>query len=134
MKSKVSSTTNTTTRVSENMAAPVAIGTRGTVGSLIRREIEYFSRFETSFRKAAQAQGQQQMIVDMGTSSRSTCQSRHGFWFMIMSWKRKKRRGGSSSSSSSGFLPSICSASEVVVAEKDRLNGIPGFNYRILKS
>ena len=134
MQSKVSGTTNNTTRISENMAAPVAIGTRGTVGSLVRREIEYFSRFETSFRKATQAQGQQQMIVDMGTSSRSTGHSRHGFWFMIMCWKRKKRRGGSSSSSSGGFLPSICSASEVVAADKDRLNGIPGFNYRILKS
>ncbi|KAK3188339.1 hypothetical protein Dsin_027900 [Dipteronia sinensis] len=131
MQSKVSSTTKNTTRISENMSAPVAIGTRGTVGSLVRREIEYFSRFETSFRKAAQSQGQQ-MIVDMGSSSRSTGHSRHGFWFMIMCWKRKKRRGGSSSSSS-GFLPSICSASEVS-ADKDRLNGIPGFNYRILKS
>lgn len=99
--------------------APVAIGTRGTVGSLVRREIEYFSKFElerraTSFRKT---KGQ---IVDSG-------HSRHGFWFMIMSWKRKKRRG-----SSSGFLPSVCSAVEV--ADSNRLNTIPGFSYMILKS
>ncbi|XP_031264928.1 uncharacterized protein LOC116123275 [Pistacia vera] len=99
--------------------APVAIGTRGTVGSLVRREIEYFSKLElercaTSFRKT------QEQILDPG-------HSRHGFWFMIMSWKRKKRR-----SSSSGFLPSICSAVEV--ADSNRLNTKPGFNYMILKS
>ncbi|XP_044460478.1 uncharacterized protein LOC123192078 [Mangifera indica] len=99
--------------------APVAIGTRGTVGSLVRREIEYFSKFElegraTSFRKP---QGQ---IIDSG-------HSRHSFWFMKISWKRKKRRG-----SSSGFLPSVCSAVEV--ADSNRSNTIPGFNYMILKS
>ncbi|KAL5775438.1 hypothetical protein ACOSP7_012995 [Xanthoceras sorbifolium] len=123
---KMQSKVTTKTRISDNMAAaaPVAIGTRGTVGSLVRREIEYFSKFELE-RRAISFQKTRGQIVDMGSSSGH---SRHGFWFMMMSWKRKKRRG----SSSSGFLPSICSAAEV--ADKDRLNCIPGFNYSILKS
>ncbi|KAJ4703165.1 Delta-hexatoxin-Mg1a like [Melia azedarach] len=114
---------NINTKFSEKMAAsaPVAIGTRGTVGSLVRREIEYFSKFElerhASFRKP---QGQ---IVDIASRSG---QSRNGLWFMIMRWKRKKQRG------SSGILPSFCSAVEV--SDRNRLNGIPGFNYRILKN
>uniref|UniRef100_A0A6N2N9I9 Uncharacterized protein n=1 Tax=Salix viminalis TaxID=40686 RepID=A0A6N2N9I9_SALVM len=38
----------TTTKFPEKMVAtaPVAIGTQGTVGSLKRKEIEYFSKFE----------------------------------------------------------------------------------------
>lgn len=115
---------NKNTKFSERMAAtaPVAIGTRGTVGSLVRTEIEYFSKFElqqcASFRKP------QGRIVDIASSSGH---SRNSFWFMITRWKRKKRRG-----SASCILPSICSAVEV--ADRNPLNGIAGFNYRILKN
>lgn len=35
------------------MAAPVAIGTRGTVGSLLKKEIEYFTKFELEGRGGA---------------------------------------------------------------------------------
>lgn len=110
------------------MAAPVAIGTRGTVGSLVRKEIEYFKKFELerscgSFRKP---QGQQ--IVDVGSSKTSS------FWSLKMSWKKKKRRGSSSSSNGSLFLPSICSAVEVANGHSNRFNGIPGFGYKVLKN
>lgn len=127
MQYKASSTTETKFPETNTMAAPapIAIGTRGTVGSLVRKEIEYFSKLEldrplgsSSSRKP---QGQ---IVDM-TSSSCTHSSKPSFWFLIMTWKRKKRR------SSRRFLSSICSATKV--AETNRLNGIPGFNYRILK-
>ncbi|KAK9267361.1 hypothetical protein L1049_009786 [Liquidambar formosana] len=45
MQYKASSITN---KVTEDMAAntPVKIGTRGTVGSLVMREIDYFSKLE----------------------------------------------------------------------------------------
>ena len=116
------------TKSPERMAAavPVEVGTRGTVGSLVMREIEYFSRIELDRHGSGSSQRSQAHVVDV--ASGSTGRSRRRFWFLIMTWRRKKR---SSSSSSSTFLPSICSVVEV--ADNHRLNGIPGFNYRILK-
>lgn len=117
---------SSTTKFSENMAAaaPLAIGTRGTVGSLVRKEIEYFSKLELDRhgRQSGKPRGQ---ILDMGSCSSGNSNSRSSFWFLTMTWKRKKQR------ISKGFLPRICSVSEV--AESNRLNGISGFNYMILK-
>ncbi|XP_004295256.1 PREDICTED: uncharacterized protein LOC101293280 [Fragaria vesca subsp. vesca] len=103
-------------------AAPIAIGTRGTVGSLVRREIEYFGKLELDRRvSSVKPQGK------MGEMSSKNCNSsRPSFWFLRMTWKWKRQRSGSR-----GFLSSMCSAAEVV--ENNRLNGIPGFNYRTLK-
>ncbi|KAE7995460.1 hypothetical protein FH972_000249 [Carpinus fangiana] len=115
----------TTTKFPEKMPAiaPVAIGTRGTVGSLVRKEIEYFRKIEID--RCGSSRKPQGQIVDVAsTSGRSA--SRPSFWFLMMTWKRKKQR------SSSGILPSICSAVEV--ADSNRLNRIPGYNYRILKN
>lgn len=111
------------TKFPEKMAttAPVAIGTRGTVGSLVRKEIEYFTKVELD--RCGSSRKPQGQVVDMATTSGH---SRPSFWSLTLSWKRKKRRG------SSGFLPSICSVVEV--ADSNQLNEIPGFSYRILKS
>ncbi|BAT87445.1 uncharacterized protein LOC124832729 isoform X1 [Vigna umbellata] len=105
------------------MAAPVAIGTRGTIGSLVRKEIEYFTMFELDRRGCSKKP--QQQFVDM-VSGRSYSISRPSFWELLTTWKRRKRRG------SSGFLPKICSAAEV--AEGNQLNQIPGYSYRILRN
>lgn len=112
----------TTTKFPEKMAATalVAIGTQGTVGSLVRKEIKYFSKFEIE--KSASSRKPQGLVVDIASSNG---QSRPSFWSLTMSWQGKKRRG------SSGFFPSICSAVEV--ADSNRLSRIPGFSYRILK-
>ncbi|GAV81874.1 hypothetical protein CFOL_v3_25327 [Cephalotus follicularis] len=115
MEHKASSTSN---KFPEKMtsAAPIAIGTRGTIGSLVRKEIEYFTKFELdpgrSFRKP------QGHIVDMASRGPS-------LWFLMTSWTRKKRKR------KSGFFPSICSVVEVV--DRKRMKGISGFNYKILK-
>lgn len=103
-------------------AAPVAVGTRGTVGSLVRKEIEYFTKLELD--RNGSSRNPRGQVVDMGSCSRGN--SRSGFWFLTMTWKRKKPR-----ISSRGFLPRICSVSGV--AETNLLNGISGFNYMILK-
>lgn len=110
------------TKFPEKMAAttPVAIGTRGTVGSLVRKEIEYFTKFELE--RCASLRKNPGQEADMAPRNG---QSRPSFWSLNLSWKRKKRRGNC------GFLPSICSAVEV--ADSNKLSGIPGFNYRILK-
>ncbi|KAK8496657.1 hypothetical protein V6N13_062861 [Hibiscus sabdariffa] len=113
-------------------SAPIAIGTRGTVGSLLKKEIEYFTKFELEAKGRASV-GQSwksQVQVEMD------CRNGHprpSFWFSITGWKRKKRRAGSNNNNNNGgFLPSMCSAIEV--ADMNRFNRFPGFNYRILKN
>ncbi|KAK8629471.1 hypothetical protein V6N13_078312 [Hibiscus sabdariffa] len=117
-------------------SAPIAIGTRGTVGSLLKKEIEYFTKFELEA-KGGGSGGQSwksQVHVEMDCRNGH---SRPGFWFLITGWKRKKRRAGKNNNNNNnnnngGFLPSMCSVIEV--ADMNRFNRIPGFNYRILKN
>ncbi|GMN49856.1 hypothetical protein TIFTF001_019019 [Ficus carica] len=94
--------------------APIAIGTRGTVGALVRKEIEYFSKLE---------------LDRHGSSRKPRGPQVHQAWpnlrFLVSPWKRKKQRCARS------FLPSMCSVSDV--AERNRLSGIPGFSYRVLR-
>ncbi|XP_054777189.1 uncharacterized protein LOC129285478 [Prosopis cineraria] len=104
---------------------PAAIGTRGTVGSLVRKEIEYFTMFEVERRGCrSQRQPRTQAVDQVSARGFSSC--RPSFWVALMTWKRKKRRF------SSGFLPKICSVPEV--AETNHLDRIPGFSYRILSN
>ena len=121
------------TKFPDTMAAPVAIGTRGTVGSLVRKEIEYFTKFELEKSCGSFRKHQCQQMVDVGSKSGDVSKP-SSFWSLKMSWKKKKRRGSSSSSNGSLFLPSICSAVEVANGHSNRFNGIPGFSYRILKN
>ncbi|XP_050902423.1 uncharacterized protein LOC127113288 [Lathyrus oleraceus] len=89
------------------MAAPVAIGTRGTIGSLVRKEIEYFTKFELDRRGISQKP--QQHFVDMEmVSDRTISMSKPSFWFLPTTWKRKKQRNTTSR--------------------------IPGFSYKILRN
>uniref|UniRef100_A0A5B7AZB3 Uncharacterized protein n=1 Tax=Davidia involucrata TaxID=16924 RepID=A0A5B7AZB3_DAVIN len=113
----------TTTKFPEKMGAtaPVEVGTRGTVGSLVMKEIEYFSKLELERRGSARKP--QGHVVNLASSSGNSWPS---FGFLIMTWRRKKRR------SSTGFRPSICSVVEV--EDSHQLNGIPGFTYRNLKA
>ncbi|OIV91935.1 hypothetical protein TanjilG_00603 [Lupinus angustifolius] len=101
--------------------APVSIGTRGTIGSLVMKEIEYFTKFELDRRRSSQKS--QQHFVD---TDRSYSMSRPSFWVILTTWKRKKRKG------TSGSIPKFCSVAEV--AESNQLNRIPGYSYRILKN
>ncbi|KAF5474765.1 hypothetical protein F2P56_006632 [Juglans regia] len=114
----------TTTQFPEKMAAiaPVAIGTRGTVGSLVRKEIEYFRNLEID--RYGSSRKPQRQIVDVASTNGH---SRPSFWFLIMTWRRKKRIRGTNA-----ILPRMCSVVEV--AESNRLNRIPGYNYTILKN
>lgn len=114
---------NFATEVPENMAAPahtpVEIGTRGTIGSLIMKEIEYFSQLE--LRCQDDSQTPQTHVTEMAMSSincRATATS------VTTTQKKKKRRGNR--------LPSICSMVEV--SDKSQPIGISGFSYRNLKS
>ncbi|KAI3440135.1 uncharacterized protein J3R85_003742 [Psidium guajava] len=90
-------------------AAPVAIGTRGTVGSLVRKEIEYFSKVRGASSQVEDADSRRGYL-------------RLGFRFLAASWRRKKR-----------LVPRICSAVEVAERSFGVRSEVPGFNYRVLK-
>lgn len=122
-------------------ATPLAIGTRGTVGSLVRREIEYFRRVELDRPESSMKPCLKKLVpVSETNTTTATSSSRSSKTIALgslltMSWRRKKRRvsnSNSSSSNTSSFLPSMCSAVEV--SESKRFDGIPGFSYRNLKS
>lgn len=95
---------------------PAEIGTRGTVASLIMKEIEYFNRLESGKHSS------QKSSSNVGEISSSGGQSRP---IMVMANQTKKKRRGNR-------LPSICSM--VDVSEKHTPIGISRFNYRNLKS
>lgn len=90
---------------------PLEVGTRGTIGSLLKKEIDFFRKAD--FERAET------------TTSQETAAVRRSSWpsfrFSMSNWRRKKRR-------SSG----ICSVVEV--ADSDRLNEIPGFGYLNLRA
>ncbi|KAI6704026.1 hypothetical protein NL676_013162 [Syzygium grande] len=90
--------------------APVAIGTRGTVGSLVRKEIEYFSKVRSS------------TSSQVGEAASRRGYFRLGFRFFAAPWRRKKR-----------LVPRICSVMEVAERNYGVRSEIPGFHYRVLK-
>lgn len=107
-------------------AGPIAVGTRGTVGSLIRKEIEYFSRVEFSNGKRSEHRpGARSLEMDSNSSHAKGQYSRPGFWFFSLGWRRKKMR------LERGFRSSSCRASDA--ADIDRSSSIRGFNYVILE-
>lgn len=82
---------------------PLEVGTRGTIGSLLKREIEYFTRLEEN------------RINDSGGGRLS--------WpFSMASWRRRRRKKRPAG---------ICSVVEVV--ETEQLNEVRGFSYLNLR-
>lgn len=113
--------TTIATRDAAKMAAyaPAEIGTRGTVGSLILKEIEYFNQLELSSKcSSRKPQPPITSIVSSSSLSRPTFES-------VIKTQKKKKRG-------TGLLPSICSM--VDVADNNRPIGISVYSYRNLRS
>ncbi|KAL7103480.1 hypothetical protein ACP275_08G182100 [Erythranthe tilingii] len=87
---------------------PVAIGTRGTVGSLIMQEIDYFIQLELDNRSSASNKTYNQVTTDVSSKSEKK--------------KSKKKR----------YIPSICS--KVEVSERNLPNSSTSrFTYKNLK-
>ncbi|KAJ8549725.1 hypothetical protein K7X08_033432 [Anisodus acutangulus] len=103
-------------------SVPVEIGTRGTVGSLLKKEIEYFRKIELDCSTGSSNNKSQKSKVEIDSGSGNSWPS---FGFLTMKWKKKKRRGNG------GGLPAMCSMVEV--SESCKMNEIPGFSYRNLK-
>lgn len=99
---------------------PVEVGTKGTVGSLVLQEIEYFSRLELTCQDSSQ-KPQSQIIDTTSTSSHLRPHFRPE-----AAQKKKNKKGGSR------LVPSMCSM--VDVADSKRPIGIQGFNYKNLKT
>ncbi|KAB2086309.1 hypothetical protein E1A91_A04G022900v1 [Gossypium mustelinum] len=97
--------------VAVDMAAhhPIEIGTKGTVGSLVMQEIEYFN------------------MLELELSSRESSKKPHGRPIVgpVVAAEKKKKRGASK------LVASICSMVEV---SENRPVGVSGSGFRNLKS
>lgn len=106
--------------------APVEIGTRGTVASLLLREIEHFSRLELE--RNGKGQKSKSQVSDVASAKHSSRPNdpRTKFGFVVIIPKRRKKVRGS------GYLPSMCSF--VDVAETNHEVRTSRLNYRNLKT
>lgn len=98
---------------------PVEIGTRGTVGSLLMQEMEYFSRLEMGRKDCCE-----KPQCKFADASPSESHSVPNFTITVKT-QRKKKRG-------SRLLASMCSV--VDVADSNQPNAISGFTYQNLKA
>ncbi|XP_071727209.1 uncharacterized protein [Rutidosis leptorrhynchoides] len=94
---------------------PIKIGTKGTVGSLMMKELEYFNRLEV--------QSHTNTLQVLEAAAKSQPESKIENKVTINS-KSKKR--------SNKFIPSICSA--IDVANNNGPKTISGFSYKTLKA
>lgn len=95
---------------------PVAIGTRGTVGSLIMQEIDYFARLELSRSSSIKTSRQVSDLASNGEYSKPELQPASTIP------KRKKK-------SRSKLVPSLCSMVDVVESKQPNT-----FTYKNLKA
>lgn len=107
---------------------PVQIGTRGTVGSLVMKEIKYFNQLELSSRGDFSEEKPRSDVTDMAASSSTSHASNPTNGSVLATQKKKKKRGGNK------LLPSMCSVVEVSDNNSSRPVGISGFGYRNLKT
>lgn len=110
--------------VSERMAGktPVEIGTRGTVGSLITHEIEYFAQLEIKCQNMSR-KNLERKLSDAG--SISSC-SKPNLGSIIPTPKKKKK-------GSNRLIPNMCSMVDVV-EKRNQPNLSSRFSYRSLKA
>lgn len=96
---------------------PLEIGTRGTIGSLIMQEIEYFNQLEINGKRESRCQLQEK-------ASTSSCSGQK--LGSLITIPEKKKKG------SKRLIPSMCSM--VDVAERNRQNLNIEFSYKTLKA
>lgn len=97
---------------------PVDIGTKGTIGSLIMREIEFFSRLELDCRNSSKVPCQITEIASTNSHTRPSIKA-------VIKAQIKKR-------GSNKLLPSMCSIVEVT--ERNQPIGLSKLSYRHLKT
>uniref|UniRef100_A0A1D1ZH55 Uncharacterized protein n=1 Tax=Anthurium amnicola TaxID=1678845 RepID=A0A1D1ZH55_9ARAE len=96
-------------------SSPVEVGARGTIGSLVSREIEYFKKLDLNRQESSQKP----------KIKTSPCiNPRHKLGSRNPAAKKKVMGNG-------GFLPSICSVVEI--ADNVGTHRVPRIGYRNLK-
>lgn len=97
---------------------PVKVGTRGTVGSLIRKEMEYYRQLERN------------LVMSTSNKVDKSCGpsglGKSWLRFKLLIWKRSKKK------KSGRFLPKFCSFSKVADPQQ-QFNSLASFSYRNLK-
>ncbi|KAI4368220.1 hypothetical protein MLD38_016802 [Melastoma candidum] len=95
------------------MSGPVSIGTRGTVGSLLKKEMEYFRKLHSggSDPTSHRREGSRNMKTTSGRALSGTANR----------WQKKKLP-----------VPGICSIVDVAELSCCREDEASGFSYRIL--
>lgn len=111
-------------RVTDKMAAnsnAAAVGTRGTVASLIMQEIKYFTQLELDGLSSSNNKPSSGKLVSLA----SPCEfvGLNTGSVVNTSTKKKKRNKWN--------MPMMCSTAEV--ADRNQLSGLPRFTYRNLK-
>ncbi|WOG89955.1 hypothetical protein DCAR_0209196 [Daucus carota subsp. sativus] len=91
----------------------VKVGTRGTVGSLIRKEMDYYSELERN------------LVLSKNNMVDKSCGPGVGKSCFVWNRGKKKRRGR--------FLPSLCSVSKVADPQQ-QLDCLASFSYMNLKA
>nr|XP_043630279.1 uncharacterized protein LOC122601595 [Erigeron canadensis] len=94
---------------------PIKIGTKGTVGSLMMKELEYFNKLEVH---------SQQHTLHVREAAASSQPRSKMINSVTITPKRKKK--------SKNFVPSICSA--IDVADTNGPKMISAFSYKTLKA
>lgn len=117
-----SSTNSSSTAKRMDGKPPVGIGTRGTVGSLILQEIEYFRQLEINCRDDSQRKPEPQLPGADSTISFSKPNSGS-----TTAMPKKMKKG------SNRIIPSMCSMVDVM-EKKNQPNLRSRFSYRSLKA
>lgn len=111
-------------RVTDKMAATsnaAAVGTRGTVASLIMQEIKYFTQLELDGLSSSNKQSSGKLV-----SLASSCEFVGLNTGSVVNTSTKKKKGNKWN------MPMMCSTAEV--ADRNQLSGLPRFTYRNLKA
>lgn len=111
-------------RVTDRMAATsnaAAVGTRGTVASLIMQEIKYFTQLESD-RPSCSNKPSSGKLVNLA----SMCEFMGLNIGSVVNTSNKKKKGNKWN------MPRMCSTAEV--ADRNQLSGMSRFTYRNLKA
>ncbi|KAL6567482.1 hypothetical protein OROGR_001150 [Orobanche gracilis] len=92
---------------------PLEVGARGTIGSLLKREIEYFRKIDMEHMESFERESDE---MAPGRRNSSRC-----LRLPMLSWRRKNKRRNNV------IRPGICSMVEV--ANSQVMNEISGFRY-----
>ncbi|KAL8032915.1 hypothetical protein ABFS82_13G129300 [Erythranthe guttata] len=106
-----------------NGNTPLEIGTRGTVGSLVKKEIEYFREFEVERVESSRTSSERSFDEIASRGGRRKSWPTSFFRFSLKAfWRRKKIRNSG-----------VCSVVDVNHHEMNE-DEIPGFRYQNLRA